>query len=214
MRSRVAILLAFAVACLGAEKKPPEGRASNNSLEMTARVFTGKDEVKRILGNDLDGYFTVIEVRLEPKSGAPLPVFREDFLLRSDKDGQRATPFHPSQIAGSAALVVSSRPGGAVRSESAGPIWGPPMGGPPVRIGNQGPTIGNSSGESAAESSTSRSGGNAGLLKILSERELPEKEISASTSGLLYFMLEGKHKTKDLELQYRGPAGKLSLRFK
>ncbi len=52
------------------------------------------------------------------------------------------------------------------------------------------------------------------LLATLKERMLPEKTGSEPVAGLLYFPLEGKHKPKELELVYRGPAGKLSIRFK
>ena len=52
------------------------------------------------------------------------------------------------------------------------------------------------------------------LLGVLTEKVLPEKEANGPVSGLLYFFLDGKHKPKDLELNYRGAAGKLSLRFK
>jgi len=210
----VALSLLFAIACLGADKKLPEGKASNASLELRATLYTEKSDIQNLLGSDLEGYFTILEVNLVPKSGGGLRVVRDDFLLRSDKDGQRSSPFHPSQIAGSAALVVSTKRGGAIRSENAGPVWGPPMGGPPIRMGTQGPAVGNTAGEGGAEASSVRAGGDSGILKTLTDRELPEAEHTAPASGLLYFMLEGKHKVKDLELQYRGPAGRLSLRFK
>lgn len=214
MRYSLVLALAAALCSLGAEKKLPEGRASNAALEIYARLYAEKADIQRLLGNDLQGYFTVVEVRLTPKRADPLPVSREDFVLRSDKDGQRSGAFHPSQIAGGSVMVVSTKRGGAIRSENRGTIWGPPMGGPPVRMGTQGPTIGNTAGEGSVEAATSRSGGDAGVLNTLTEKELPESEIRQASSGLLYFMLEGKHKVKDLELQYRGPAGKLSVRFR
>jgi hypothetical protein len=43
---------------------------------------------------------------------------------------------------------------------------------------------------------------------------MPEKSTAEPVSGLLYFQLEGKHKPKDLELRYSGPAGRISLRFR
>ncbi|MGQ9633534.1 MAG: hypothetical protein ACUVXB_04750 [Bryobacteraceae bacterium] len=214
MRYSLLLALAAALSAPGAEKKLPEGGASNAALEIHARLHAEKADVQRLLGNDLQGYFTVVEVRLVPKGAGPLPVSREDFLLRSDKDGQRSGAFQPSQIAGGSVMVVATRRGGAIRSENQGAIWGPPMGGPPVRLGTEGPTIGNTAGEGSVEASTSRSGGDASVLKTLTEKELPEGELRQASSGLLYFMLEGKHKVKDLELQYRGPAGKLSLRFR
>jgi len=52
------------------------------------------------------------------------------------------------------------------------------------------------------------------LMRVLSEKILPEKEIDQPVSGLLYFPLDGKQKAKDLELIYTSPAGKISLRFR
>jgi hypothetical protein len=210
---RMAVALAVVAACLGAEKKPPEGTISNSALEISAKLYTDKDDIKRILGSDLDGYFTLVDVRMAPKSGSKLAVTRDDFVLRSDKDGQRASPFHPSQIAGRDVLVVSTTSGGSISAENGGTVWGRPTGGPPVRTGTDGPTMGNSASGSHASSAAGKTPEDP-VLAALKEKVLAEKEISEPLSGLLYFLLEGKHKPKDLELIYKGPAGRLSLRFK
>jgi hypothetical protein len=52
------------------------------------------------------------------------------------------------------------------------------------------------------------------LLAALNAKILPEKEITETTSGLLFFQMVGKLKPKDLELHYKGPSGKMALRFK
>ena len=52
------------------------------------------------------------------------------------------------------------------------------------------------------------------LLAILKEKVLPEKEITEPVTGLLYFQIEGKLKPKDLELYYKTPGGKLTVRFR
>jgi hypothetical protein len=210
---RIALAFAVVTACLGADKKTPEGSVSNSAVEISAKLYTDKEDVKKILGSDLDGYFTLVDVRLTPKAGSKLAVTRDDFVLRSDKDGQRASPFHPSQIAGSGVLIVKTVDSGSVSTEHGGPVWGPPLGGQPKRIGTDGPTIGNSAGGSQADSSSEKTKEDP-LLTVLKEKVLAEKEIAEPLSGLLYFLLEGKHKPKDLELMYKGPAGRLSLRFK
>ena len=52
------------------------------------------------------------------------------------------------------------------------------------------------------------------LLTILKEKILPQrKETSTPIAGQLYFLLEGKHKIKHLELFYKAPGGRLSLKF-
>ena len=215
MPGRFVLALALAAACQSAAKSPPEGRASNEAVEIAAKAYTGKDEVKKLLGSELDGVIAVIDVRITPRTGGKLAVFRDDFTLRSDKDGQRSTPFAPSQIAGRDTLLVSSAPGGGgLAVQQGGPVWLPPMGGTPRRIGGDGAAVGNSSGEQPSSASLDTGGKQDPLLILLKERVLEDRETSGPLSGLLYFFLEGKHKPKDLELIYRGPAGRLSLRFK
>jgi hypothetical protein len=218
------VRLTFAVLVLGislaaaAERKNPSAYVENQQVGIAAMLFQGKDAIREELGSDLGGYFAVLKVTVTPKDGKPLPVFRDDFLLRSDKDGQRSQPFAPSQIAGRGALVISSNGrGGGVMAENPGPVWGgmPGTGGRPGRLGGDSANIGNS-GESSAEATvnTGNREKDDPLLAVLKDKVLPEKETTEPLSGLLYFSLEGKHKPKDLELRYAGPAGKLSLRFR
>ena len=210
---RIVLAFILCAACQGADKKPAEGRASDDGVEITARAFTDKDEIKKMLGSDFGGSIAVVEVRLIPKAGTKITVVRDDFVLRSDKDGQRSTPFAPSQIAGRSALVVSSGGGGAMTgTQGNGPIWGGPMD-RPRRLGGDGTVFGGS--EAATNSALQTAGkGEDPLLAVLEEKVLAEKETGVPVGGLLYFFLEGKHKPKDIELSYRRPAGKLSLRFK
>jgi hypothetical protein len=216
MHSRLCLIFVAAVA-LGADKKPPAAQAENERLAITATLFAGKDAVRQELGAELPGDFMVLSVRLAPKAGQTLEVNRDDFLLRSDKDGQKCQPFAPTQIAGPAALVISQGGGrgGGVMSEDRGPVWGGIGGGRPRRLGGEGASVGNADAGSAQAGFTSDPKRQEDpVLAALRQRALPEKAASDPLSGLLYFLLEGKHKPKDLELRYDGPAGKLSLRFR
>jgi hypothetical protein len=66
----------------------------------------------------------------------------------------------------------------------------------------------------AATINTESKKGDDPLLSLLKDRVLPEKETNDAVTGLLYFLLEGKHKMKHLELMYKTPAGnKLMLDF-
>lgn len=216
-------LLVFGLAVCAAadkEKKIPVAQASNDDLEITATLYPDRDAVKEVIGSDLGGYFTVIRVELAPKGEKPIDVNRDDFLLRSFKDGQKSGAFDPSQIAGRGALVVSrTTSGGGVTSEDRGPVWGgiPGTDGRPGRIGGMGPpAVGNAAGQTEA-SATAKSGAGEKenpLLAVLKDKVLPEKKTTGPLSGLLYFSLEGKHKPKDLELQYVSPSGKLTLKFR
>ena len=87
------------------------------------------------------------------------------------------------------------------------------MGGRPRRLGGNGGAAGNASDAGQATATAEKTANEDPLLAVLKARVLSEKDTTEPLSGLLYFFLEGKHKPKDVELLYRGPAGKLSLRF-
>lgn len=217
MITKAAGVAAIAAVLSAGETKAPAGKASNEILEIEATAHCDRASVRRVVGAEVPDNIVVIAVRLAPRDGKPLAVSRDEFLLRSDKDGQRSQPFAPSQIAGSGVLVISQRGGGgAIMSEDQGPIIGGwPGGGRPRRLGGEGGTLGNV-GEASTQATlhSGHKGKKDPLLAVLEEKVLPEKETAEPVSGLLYFPLEGKHKPKQLELIYQGPAGKLSMRFK
>jgi hypothetical protein len=218
LRAVACLFLGLPLLARGVEK-PGLGQAENGLVEITATAYTGKDLVKSVIGNDLGGFIIVVEVRVLPKAGKPLKIERDDFLLRSDKDGQRAQPFQASQIAGRGVLVVSETSvGGGMMGDSNGPIYGggPVPMGQPGRMGGNGGTMGSAGDATAAEASidSGKSAKESPLLKTLKQKILPEKEIKEPLSGLLYFPIEGKVKPKDLELTYRTAEGKISIRFR
>ncbi len=209
------LILGIALGCQAAEKKPPAGRAANSALELRADLYMDRDELSRQMGAKMEPGIAGIRVHVTPQQHSPITLHRDDFLLRSDKDGQRSGPFAPSQIAGSSVLVISSRGGGAgIMTESGGPVWGG-VGGPPRRLGTDNVSVGGA-GEAGTPQATAGSDqkGENPLLAALREKELTSGETSSPRTGWLYFPLEGKHKAKDLELIYKGTAGTLSIRFK
>ena len=221
MRSRILWITLFCVAGLpGAEKKLPLERSSNELVEISATAIVEKDEIRREVGSELGGNIIIVRVQVRPVSEKPVNVSHDDFLLISGKDGQRSQPFEPSQIAGDSTLVVTStgvRRGG-IGGQGNGPIWGgiPGAGGVPRRLPGNGGAVGNTADASSSESKveTQEGGKPNPVLAVLKEKVLPEKEITESESGLLYFQIEGKVKTKDLELRYKTPGGQLALRFR
>ena len=48
------------------------------------------------------------------------------------------------------------------------------------------------------------------LLAVLKAKVLPETETMEPVEGLLYFLIDGKFKQKDLALIYKGQAGRLT----
>lgn len=192
-------LMAAGVLAAGGKKAPPAGRGESESVEVTATAFSDKEAVKELLGADLDGYYTVLQVQIRSRFGKEIDVHRDDFLLRTDHDGDKSTPFVPSQIAGRGALVVSEKGygGGGIGVD----VWG---GG----FGN-----GGSGSEAQARLDTGAGQKRSPLMKLLNDRMLPEGKTDKSLSGLLYFPL-GKQKPKDLELIYTAADGKIRVRFK
>lgn len=212
------IWLAFCGAALAADKTLPIERTSNETVEITASLLD-KDQMQKELGSDLGGGIVVLRVTVRPLTEKAIAVSRDDFLLISDRDGQRTQPFAPSQIAGNSTLVVRSgqATAGGTMGQPSGPTWGgiPGTMGRPQRGPGNGGAVGNTAGTTAAEAKVEKGDSKDNpLLGVLKEKILPEKEITDPLSGLLYFPIEGKVKPKDLELHYRLQGSKLSLRFK
>src|SRR5262249_15538382 len=78
----------------------------NEDLVLTVTMYNDPNDIKTLLGDDLGAHYIVAQVKVEPKYGKEVTVDRDDFLLRTDKDGEKATPFTGSQIASSDALII------------------------------------------------------------------------------------------------------------
>ena len=208
MRIRfTALALAAAIVLSAASKKaPPTSRAENEDLILTATLHLDPADVKKLIGNDLGGHYIVLDVKVEPKYGKDIVLDRDDFVLRTDKDGEHTQPYAASQIAGSGALVISM----VDRNEGvASPGW----------TGTKVPVVKGSTGtaaEAPREGDAARTESKpeaSPLKKTLESKILPEGKTDQPVSGLLYFPME-KQKMKDLELVYGGKDNRIRLRFK
>ena len=197
MKTRLFILLAAtAVLLAGSDKKVVgSARGENQDLTLEVTLYLDPASVKDLIGTELGGHFMLAAVKMEPKYGKQITIDRDDFLLRTDKDGEKAKPFAPTEIAGGATLVVPQR---RVAGGEGSPLY---LGPAP---NENGPAV-LKNGDSAGDRT---------LEKVLTERVLAEKKTDQPASGLLYFSME-KQKLKDLELIY-GARGEnqISLRFK
>jgi hypothetical protein len=211
----------FSILCIGllplaavqaADKKLPIETTSNELVEITATPLLDRDQIHQELGADPGAGIVVVRVQIRPVSDKPVKIDHDDFLLFSEKDGQRSQPYEPSQIAGNSSLIVTptGARGGLGAQPSTG-IWGGlgPFGGG-GSAGSAGPSAPT---EAKVESASTEATTNP-LLAILKAKILPEKETTETVTGLLYFQIDGKVKTKDLEMRYKTPAGKLSIRFR
>lgn len=220
MRIRVAgiaLALAWAAAARNNESKMVgETRGENESVVITATVYAKPDAVKEVLGSDLGGHYIVVAVEVTPRFGKQVAINRDDFILKTDKDGERSGPFAPSQIAGRGAMVIrqTGGSGGTGMHDNDGPIIGgyPGSIGPPRKLGGDG--IGDAGAPAGAEAKT-RTGSHEKedpMLAVLKQKELPETKTDKPVSGLLYFPME-KQKVKDLELRYNVSDDKITMRF-
>jgi hypothetical protein len=222
MRAIPLILIAALAAAFAGDKKSDHkpsitNQAGNERVDIFATPLLDADDIRQALGADLPPGVIAVQLKVVPKGEDALSVSRDDFILLSHKDGQRSGPFEPTQIAGNATIVVHQRiEGGGYGMQNQHPVWGVPgmggrMGGPSSGVGS-----GNIPGQEKAEASVQTDDKKPvnPLLKILDAKMLPDKEGIQPLTGLLYFPIEGKLKIKDLELIYKGPAGKLFIEFR
>jgi len=210
--------LVFVCSGLFAQSKAlPIGSGSNKRVKIEATLSLDKSAVEKAVGHAMEEGFLVVEVRVTPLAGNVL-ISPDDFILRSDKNGERSGAFSPHQIAGSSVMTLNQRSsGGGVSREENGRVWGPIGGGRPQRLPDSSPTIASSGGttETVATMSQTR-GKESPLLGALKEKVLAEKESAEPVTGQLYFLMEGKHKVKQLELVYNhnAPETRVFIRFK
>src|ERR1700737_1595199 len=123
-------VMAAAVLC-ASDKKIPLRSTENDFVEITANALADREAVRQALGSDLGGHYILVQVRVSPKDGNKAKIDRDDFVLPPRQDGQRTTPFAPSQIAGRGALIISQGgSGGGTYVGPSDPGYG--QNGPPI----------------------------------------------------------------------------------
>ena len=198
-------------------QQSPTVQASNELFDIRAEVVTEKKAVRDLLGAAPPTELVVLKLTVSPRDEKPFSVSRDSFTLVSSKDGQRSTPFAPSQLGGKGGLVVrEQKVSGGWGMMNRGPMIpvNPGGTGRPVRMGGDQDVISNGK-EGKVETQADKSGPNEGgeLLSVLKKRELPAQVAGKPVEGLLYFSFEGKVKPKDLTLMYKGEGGKMTLEF-
>ena len=210
---KCAVLFCLSVAALGAaDKKLPIDETSNDLLDISVSAPLDKDQIKQELGSDLGDDIVVIRLTARPVSDKPVQLSLDDFLLISSKDGQRSEPYAPGQLAGSDSLSVT--PNGVRRGGLGDHPNRPTFGIGAIGLGGGGVGTSGAAATPDVKVQESRDEKENPLLAALNAKILPEREITEPTSGLLFFQMVGKLKPKDLELHYKGPSGKMALRFK
>ena len=210
MRLRFAILLLALPLTLQAAKKPQpvqDGMASDPNVSIKAAVYADPASVQELLGDSLGGHYIVIKIDLTPNVKT-FTIDHDNFLLRTDKDGERSHVYEPTQIAGDGALVITTTDDEKTEKKK---------GSSGIMMGGMGGGMGSSPGmvqsaKPVAATMKDATGETNPVLKTLTAKMLPQKDVDQPTSGLIYFPME-KQKVKDLELIVTTPSGKLSIRF-
>jgi hypothetical protein len=187
MRRIASAALLLCTVLPAADKKPPQGRVEDESVSIAATILDA-EHIRQAIGDDFNGQYTVLEVRVTPKGGMPLDVRLDNFILRSESDGDHSAPLIAGQIAGSGELVVKRKY--AAKSSPGNPNL---IEGTTVEVK-----------DAPAQD---------GVLEALKKNILVEKVTADPVSGWLFFPLE-KEKPKNLVLSCTTPKGKLRMQFK
>jgi hypothetical protein len=210
MLSRIFIpLLAASLVWCAAKKITGSGRGENQDLILNITVYADAESVKEVVGDDMGGHYIVAQVNVQPKYGKEITIDRDDFVLRTDKNGERTRPMAPNQIAGSGALVITGLKEGV--GEGSEPRRGWSMGGP-IGVGSGGSTS-TASDPGKVKATMEHSDKENPLKAVLDQKQLPDGKLEKPITGLLYFPLE-RQKLKELELIYGAKETRIAIRFK
>jgi hypothetical protein len=203
------IVLAAMFSAAAPKKTVVTARGENQDIILTVTVYTTPEDVKELLGSDLEGHYMAVEVKVEPKYGKEIVIAHDDFVLRDTENVEKSTPFAPSQIAGRAALIIVRNENGT-GNKPARPTFGGGIGG---MGGGSGSGSDNAPANVKAKMQNADEPKDTALEKLLTDKMLPEKKTDQIATGLLYFALE-KVKVKNLQLDYGGKENRITLRFK
>jgi hypothetical protein len=199
------LISGLTIACLAAaaDIKSLPNQAGNGNIDLSGTAFVDAKEIQQVLGAPMEAGFVVVRIKVSPRTAEAIRISSDDFTLVSRKDGERSPALVPSQIAGPADLVLKQ----GKASASGGRMHG-------ISIGGFGGGPGVDNGTADVTAGDTKTAPDDPLLKILDSKMLPDRETKEPVEGLLYFLIEGKNKPKDLGLLYKGPAGRLAMDFK
>lgn len=176
-----------------ADLKSLPNQAGNGNIDLAGTVFIDSKDIQQVLGATLDPGYVVVRIKVEPRMSQAIRISADDFALVSRKDGERSEALLPSQMGGSANLVLRSK---TTHYGSAG-------------VASTSVNVAPAETKTAPESSSTKV-----QESLLESKMLKDVETKDPVEGLLYFLIEGKNKPKDLGLLYKGPAGRLAMDFK
>jgi len=202
----VAVLLSFSLAAGDKDNKGPVTvEQSDELVRIVATLYLEPEAVTKLLDADPGFPMLAIQVKFSPRGENKVPLWLDDFTLLSHKDGQRSHPLTPTQLAGRGGIAVNTR-------VAQGPRTSGTFGIGPIGVGRPRttPTPGTTPATEVPAGDTAEANP---LLAALKDKVLPERETNEDSAGLLYFLIDGKVKPKDLELIWKSTGHKLLLEF-
>jgi hypothetical protein len=186
------LITGLILSCLAtaADLKSLPNQAGNGNIDLAGTVFLDSKDIQQVLGTTLDPGYIVVRIKVEPRMSQAIRISADDFTLVSRKDGERSEALLPSQIGGQANLILRSK------------------------TTHSGSTGVSETSVNVAPAETKTSAPESPSAKLLESKMLHDVETKDPVEGLLYFLLAGKNKPKDLGLLYKGPAGRLAMDFK
>ncbi|HEV8412428.1 MAG TPA: hypothetical protein VGQ49_02455 [Bryobacteraceae bacterium] len=197
------ISLIISLFALADDIKSLPNQAGNGDIDLAGTALLDSKEIEQVVGAPMEPGYVVVRIKVSPRTLNAIRISADDFTLVSRKDGEKSPALVPSQIAGPADFVLKQ---GKARS-SGGRMHG-------ISIGGFGTGTAVDPGTVDISQGDTKKAPDSPLLKILESKMLPDKETKEPVEGLLYFLLDGKNKAKDLGLLYKGPAGRLAMDFK
>ena len=197
------ISIIVSLVALAADIKSLPNQAGNGDIDLAGTAILDSKEIEQVVGAPMEPGYVVVRIKVSPRTLGAIRISADDFTLVSRKDGEKSPALVPSQIAGPADFVLKQ---GKARP-SGGRMHG-------ISIGGFGTGSSVDPGTADISQGDTKKAPNSPLLKILESKMLPDKETKEPVEGLLYFLLDGKNKVKDLGLLYKGPAGRLAMDFK
>jgi hypothetical protein len=204
--TRVLIAGLLAVAAFAAETKGPiTVEQSDELVRIVATLYLEPEAVSKAIGLDPGFPLIAVEVNFSPRGENKVQLWLDDFTLLSHRDGQRSLPLTPTQLAGRGGIAVNTK-------ANQGSRLGSTIGLGPIGISRprDTPSPGTTPATEVAVTDADKANP---LLAALKTKVLPERETSEDSSGLLYFLIDGKLKPKDLVLMWKSRNHKLTMDF-
>jgi hypothetical protein len=182
------------------------GNASRDGMAIGAAML-GSSQIRRDFSTDLARGYLVVEVAVYPKEGTQLDLGPGDFWLRVPGSGEVLRPVAPPVVA-----RALERPDGRGRNIALYPSVGIGYGsGRAMYGGGLGTMVGVGVGAGGPRPPDWNSENRRTMELELGEKQLPERLVAQPVAGYLYFSAPREKVRAACQLEYRPPAGELTL---